>query len=303
MIMSSDHVTASIDRLPARAPRRPGSARWLSGTAAMTAALIAVAGCTAGTTSGEGSGSGSGGASGGGKALSAHQAIRLAADASGRVTSLTATLSVRASGGPVGGLTGSMKIQVKPTVLLDANFSIAAAGSPRTQIEEILTGTAIYFKDAALTRVSGKPWIKVDLAQLSSRLGLSFASLVQNLESSNPLAQTKLFTVSKNVHAVGSGVVDGVPCTKYAGSYQPDAALTVLSPHLRKLLGPMLRGMGAQTVRFEVWIDGQHLIRKAVSNETIGGQAVISSYVVTSINQPITVTLPPANEIGSLPKF
>ncbi|HXP20138.1 MAG TPA: hypothetical protein VN840_10890 [Streptosporangiaceae bacterium] len=298
MIISSDQLTVGTSRASGRAAGRPGSVRWLTATAAVAAAVIAVAGCSAAKAP-----AGPGGSGGGSKPLTAHQAIRLAADASQRVNSLAATLSVQASGGPVGGLTGSMKIRVKPTLLLEADFSVAAAGSPRSEIGEILTSKAIYIKDTALTRVSGKPWIKIDFSQLTSRLGVSFSSLFQNLEGSNPLAQTRLFAVSKNVHSVGSGVVDGVPCTEYAGSYQPGAALSALSPQLRKLLGPMLRGMGAQAVQFDVWIDGQHLIRKAVSHETIGGQAVISTYVVTSINQPVSVTLPPASEIAPLPKI
>ncbi len=296
MIMSSDHFTASAGAGPGRAAVRPGRGRWLSAVvAASAAAVIAVAGCSSGSKAP------AAGGTGGGKPLTAHQAIKLAATASAKVNSLTATLTVRGASGSAGGLTGSMKIQVKPTVLLDATFNVAGAGAASSQIEEILTHNTIYFRDSALTRVAGKPWIKIGFSQLSSKLGLNFASLVQNLEGSNPLAQTRLFAVSENIHVVGHQVVNGVPCTEYQGSYKPGAALAALPPSFRKLLGPMLRKMGAQPAEFTVWIDGQHLLRKALTHEVIAGQPVTTSYDVTSINQPVTVTIPPASQVGSLP--
>ena len=55
------------------------------------------------------------------------------------------------------------------------------------------------------------------IGQLSSKSGVSFGSLLQNLESSNPLDQTKLFTASKDVRVVGTQTIDGVPTTEYAG--------------------------------------------------------------------------------------
>jgi hypothetical protein len=256
------------------------------------AVVVAVTGCSGGARTG---------GTAGGKTVSAHQAIRLAASAAGRVNSLTATLSVTAASGPASSLTGDMKIQLKPTPLIAANFSVSSAGSAPIGIGEILTGDSIYFRDPSLTKVSGKPWIKISFSQLDSKLGVSFSSLVQNLENSNPLAQTRLFTASHDVHAVGTAVVNGVPTTEYVGSYKPGAALSALSPQLRKLLGPMLKTMGARAVSFDVWIDAQHLVRKAVSHEMLNGQSVTSVYNVTSVNQPISVTLPPASEVGTIP--
>jgi hypothetical protein len=289
MIMSSADLIPRFHRLLRR--RSPGmpSARWIAPAAVGAVALIAVAGCgTAGTTAG-------------GKPLTARQALRLAASQSQRVNSLTATLTVRTGTGSAGGLTtGAMKIQLKPATLIDASFSGTSAGT-RFNLEEILTHEAIYLKSSAIAQHTGKPWLKISVAQLSSKTGINFASLLQSLENTNPLAQARLFSVSKNVHAVGTQVINGIRTTEYAGSYDPSAAMTALSPALRKLLGPMLRSMGAAKVQFHIWIDGQHLIRKAASTETIGGQTVISSYDVTSINQPITVTLPPASQTASLP--
>jgi len=87
----------------------------------------------------------------------------------------------------------------------------------------------------------------------------------------------------------------------YAGSYAAADALRELSPGSRKLLGPLLQALGSSTVRFHVWIDGQHLVRKFADTETISGQLVTTTMNVTSINQGLTISLPPASQISSLP--
>ena len=54
-------------------------------------------------------------------------------------------------------------------------------------------------------------------------------------------------------------------------------------------------------MRFHVWIDGQHLVRKFADTETISGQLVTTTMNVTSINQGLTISLPPASQVSSLP--
>ena len=83
---------------------------------------------------------------------------------------------------------------------------------------------------------------------------------------------------SKNVQVVGPQTVNGVATTEYAGTYSPAAAYKSLSAGLRKLLGPTLRDMGTRPVRFTVWIDGQHLIRKAKDTESVDGHTVTTTF-------------------------
>jgi hypothetical protein len=55
-------------------------------------------------------------------------------------------------------------------------------------------------------------------------------------------------------------------------------------------------------VRFRVWIDGQHVIKKAENIESVRGQTVTTSLLVTSVNQPVNIGLPKASQTAPLPK-
>jgi hypothetical protein len=268
--------------------RRPS--RWITVVAAAGAAAIAISGCSKGATHTAASN----------PAL--HQ-IKLAADTSAKVNSLTASLSVHSVGSHAGGLTGTIQMQMKPATLIEATFNVAAANSPSIHLDEILTSQAIYFKDPAFAKSAGKPWVKVRISQLSSKSGISVGSLLQNLEGSNPLDQTRLFTASKDVRVVGAQTIDGVPTTEYAGTYAPQTAYAGLNSRLRKLLGPMLRSIGTHPVHFHVWIDAQHMIKKADDTESVRGQTVTTTFTVTSVNQPVRVTLPKTGETAPLPKL
>jgi hypothetical protein len=255
------------------------------------AAILAVAGCLGGSN-------GTRSASD----ANARKAIKLAASTSQDVRTLTAHLTEQTTGSTVSSLTGTIQVQLRPTTVIVAKFTIPGKKA-KTYLEEILTNQAIYFKDPAFSHAAGKAWVKVNISQLSSKTGISIASLLQNLEGSNPLDQTQLFTASKDVKVVGSQTVGGVATTEYAGSYSPKAALGQLTPQLRKLLGPTLHAMGNAAVTFHVWIDAQHMIRKATDTETVNGQTFATTFEVTSVNAPVKVTLPAASEVAPLPKL
>ncbi len=261
------------------------------GAAAVAAAAVALTGCSKAST-------------GAAASSGALNQIKLAADTSRDVNSLTANITVHSVGTTAGGLTGTIQMQLKPTTLIEARFDVPATTSPGIHLDEILTGQAIYFKNPAFTKTkAGKPWVKAKISELSSKSGLSFGSLLQNLESSNPLDQTRLFTASRDVRVVGTRTVGGVTTTEYAGSYAPKTAYAGLSAHLREVLGPMLRSIGTHPVSFHVWVDAQHLIKKADDTASVRGQTVTTTFAVTSVNQPVKVTLPKAGETAPLPKL
>jgi hypothetical protein len=234
----------------------------------------------------------------------AQRAIRLAASTSRSVNTLVARLTEQTSGTSSGGLSGTIAVQLKPTTMIHATFEIPPTGtSASMKLAEILTDKAVYFKDPTFAKSTGKAWVKATISQLTKKTGISLASLLQNLEGSNPLDQTRFFTASTDVHVVGSRKVSGVATTEYAGTYSPAAALSQLPASLRKLLGPVLRAMGPKSVHFTVWIDAQHLIRKAVDTETAHGQAYTTTFVVTSVNKPVTVRLPKSSQVAALPRL
>ncbi len=230
------------------------------------------------------------------------KALQLAAAASDQVNSLTANIRVHSSGTTTGDLTGAVSLQLKPTKIVAASFNVSQAKSGSIELDEILTGKAIYFKDPAFTKATGKPWVEASTAALSSKVGVSLGSLLQNLESSDPLDQAKLFSASKNAHEVGTMVIRGVRTTEYAGTYVPSVALAELSPQLRKQIGPTLKSIGTNAIQFEVWLDAHHIVRQVEDQDNVRGQVVVTKLYVTSVNKPVKVSLPPASEVAPLPK-
>jgi len=267
---------------------RFGLPRLLLGSVAAAAAAIAVAGCSGG--------------SGTPATTAAQRQVKLAAATSGRVSSLTASIAVRAVGSSAGGLTGTVRMRLKPTTTIEARLTVPTPNSGSLHLDEILTSRAIYLKDPAFTGTKlAKPWVKANISQLSSKSGISLGSLLQNLEGSNPLDQARLFTASTDVRRLGARTVAGVATTEYVGSYAPKAAYAGLSARARKLLGPWLRSIGTHAVNFHVWIDAQHLIKKATYQETVRGQTVTTIFTVTSVNKPVAITLPTTKQTAPLP--
>ncbi len=258
-------------------------------------AVLATAGCSSSKSNGKNSVATST------ETAAASEALKLASDESQRVKSLTANLTVHSTGTGASKLTGEVNLQLQPTTIIAASFNVAPTKSPAIQLGEILTGSAVYFKDPAFTKAAGKPWVKADISQLSTSAGVSLGSLLQNLESSNPLDQAKLFSASKNAHLVRTAVIHGVKTTEYAGTYLPADALAQLSPKLRKLMGPTLRAIGPNAVQFEVWLDANHLVRKAEDLDNVHGQVVRTVLDVTSINKPVHIKLPPSSQVAPLP--
>jgi hypothetical protein len=234
------------------------------------------------------------------KPLSPRQVITLASDTADRATSVTGNYTVQAGTGPAEITTGTVSVRLKPTFLIGENLSVSADGQ-KLAMSEIISAQAIYLKEAALSGETGKPWVKISLSSLSGGLGSLVSQLLQTAQNSNPLGQTQVLASAKDVRAHGTQVVDGVQTTRYTGSVTPAAALKTLSPKLRASLAPMLNLISGD-IAFTVWIDGQHHVRKLIETETVSGQPVTVTMNITSINQPVHVTLPPASQVASMPK-
>ena len=103
------------------------------------------------------------------------------------------------------------------------------------------------------------------------------------------------------MRAVGTQTIGGVSTTHYTGSYPVSAGLAKLPASVRAKEQKALRTLGVKTVHFNVWIDGQHLTRKIIATETGGAETLKVTMQVTSINQPVSVTLPPASQVATIP--
>jgi hypothetical protein len=271
-----------MTHLSTHSPLRTG--RRTAAVAAFGAgALALIAGC-------------GGGGTGSAAPLTPHQAITLAADQTQHVNSIAETIAINVTGAASDTTTGSIQVRLKPTLLADEHLTIASQGQT-VPMTAIVSAKAIYLKSAAfsaLTGPSGKTWIEIPLSDLSGNGGAAISSLLQNVQNDDALTQTSMLTASKNARAVGTQVIDGVRTTHYAGTFSAAQALAKLPANFRTQMAPMLK-LITSDVRFNAWIDAQHLLRKIALTETVMGETVNVTMVVTSVNQPVHVTLPPAS--------
>jgi hypothetical protein len=250
------------------------------------AALTLAAGCGSSSSTGHSS--------------SPASVISEAAKMSRQINSLTADLHVTVSGSDSSENTsGTIAEQLRPSRLLSMHIT-AGYGGQQAKLAGIITTKTMYLKISSLAaKLGGKQWVAIPLARLRNG-NSSFGQLFQSLSNSNPLAESSMFAAAKNVHVVGTQTIDGVTTTHYAGSFAPKTALGSLSPSLRKSLGSSLRLVQGD-VHFNLWIDAQHEIKQLTETERVAGQTVNTTVTFTSINQPVHITLPPANDIASLP--
>jgi hypothetical protein len=281
------------------------------GAIAITAGALAVAGCSSSSSptsagakpagSGSGSASASAGAAGGGS-VSASQAIEEAAQHAQKATSYAADVTVRTTGTATSTISGTLQQQTEPNPLAVANFSsVTVQGQPiQGGMQEIVNGSGVYLKLSELARQTGKPWIEIPASDLSKVSGASFSQLLQN-GSNDPLVQAQMLASSKDVKKVGTATINGVPTTEYTGTYPITAGLARLPAASRSKIASQLKAMGLTTEHFTVWLDDQQQVRKVVSSAKGSSEQVASTVVVTSVNKPVSVTIPPRSQTATVP--
>jgi hypothetical protein len=281
------------------------------GAIAITAGAIAVAGCSSSSSNNSASGQASGSASasassssgsGTGASLTAAQALKDAAQRAQKATSYAADLSIKTTGAASTTISGTMQEQTQPSVLAVANLSSVTAQGQQIPggIQEIISSSGLYLKMAQLARQTGKPWVEIPVSALSKMSGVSFTQLLQN-SNNDPLTQTQMLSSSTNVKKVGTATVNGVKTTEYTGTYPITAGLAKLPAASRSRIASQLKAMGLTTEHFTVWLDGQQQVRKVVSSAKGTSEQVASTVTVTSVNQPVSVTLPPASQTATVP--
>ena len=252
--------------------------------------LALIAGCSGGTGSSAAS-------------LTPRTAITLAADQAQKVNSMSATMSVQVSGASSESTAGTIQMQLKPGLLVAESLDITAQGQT-IPMDAVLSPKAIYLRSSAfsaLTGQTGKAWLEIPFSDVSGSAGSALASLFQNVQNGDPMTQARMLAASKNVREVGTQVIDGVRTTHYTGTFTPQAALAKLSPRLRTQLAPLMKLITGD-VRFNTWIDAQHMVRRTSEVESVAGETVTTTVTITSINKPVQITVPPKSQALTPPK-
>jgi hypothetical protein len=279
---------------------RHTAVRPAAGLLAAGAVLAVLAGCGGGSSpqpaftpaGGQGSSSpGSGGQTG---SETAAQAIQAAAGQAKKINSYSIRMDESLTGATAEHITGNMQFRLKPTLLAQVSLSI-----PPASVNEILTTKVAYLKIPGLGS-TGKPWVKLSLAGKTGP-GAALGQLLQSAENSNPANQTAALTASKDLRKTGTEVINGIPTTRYEGSYSVADEMKKLPPALRKITSQSIAALGVTKVHFTIWIDGKHQMRRVITVEKGTSSTITTKLDIISINQPVNVTLPPPSQVTSPP--
>lgn len=278
-------------------PRPAATARLL--TAALSGTLaIAVTACSAGGNSASSSPAGAASPA----FVSTAKVLTLTAARAKRVTSFSATIDSSSSGTYSTHVHGTLTEQTRPALLADEKFTVTAAGiAVPGGMEALVTGNSIYLKMSSLSRMLGKPWARLSFSSLQSGTGVSLGPLVRQLQASSPLNFAQMLPAARHVRKAGTATINGVPATEYTGTLDPLRALARLDPGLRKLVRPAYAAAGSTSGRFTVWLDSQYQLRKLILVQAGPQHRSTTSMVVTSVNQPVHVQVPPAGQTAAMP--
>lgn len=267
-------------------------------TAAVLAAIGAAAvGCSSG---GSGSSSSSSGGSGG---TSAAELLSASAKNAASIKSFTATVDLHGSGSGSTGATsvvGTLSEQRQPTQLIQITTKSAeAAGINAGAITVIETPSAIYTKIPSMSSLTGgKPYLMIPMSQAK---GGVLGPLVNEAQSSDPLDATQLLGGATDVQKVGTATINGVSTTEVKGTVPISEALAKLPAALRSKVGQSFQQQGISQFQFQVWIDGQNNVRKSIYSYAGKASTVTSTTTITSINRPVTISIPPSSQVSQLP--
>jgi len=113
----------------------------------------------------------------------------------------------------------------------------------------------------------GKPWIKFNFGRVGAALGINFSALGSPGASSDPSQfLSYLKAVSGGVTRVGGEELQGVPTTHYRATIDYDQYASRLPPAQRAAasqgIAALERLTGAHSQLVDVWVDGQHRVRR-----------------------------------------
>jgi hypothetical protein len=135
-----------------------------------------------------------------------------------------------------------------------------------------------------------------------SKSGVNLSQIMDQATANGPLADSQLLAAATSVRRVGPGSINGVPVTEYTGTIPLSSALSHFSGGLKTMMEQLKSTEGITRETFTIWVDGNNVLRKAVTTATGPGMTETTVMTITSINQPGSIAVPPASQTASLPK-
>lgn len=262
----------------AQTPRIHPVPRFIAIIAA-TAAVLLAAGCATSP------------ASPAGGHVPAHVIVSNASRQLSHSTSLAITMDIQGPQGPAPqapAIHADFTMRNAPDTAMTAAITEREAdGTVFATIREILLNKVYYLsakvfipgapQDLAPWAAPGKPWTAVPASKLNQASGNTQAPAADtSLALQNPMSLFGTIfaqiSAAKDTSVAGGQVIDGVPTTRLHGTYRDHGA----------------------AAPFDLWVDAQDRPREL----RLSSQGVTMTIHFRSFNLPVSITPPPAREVG-----
>lgn len=275
----------------------------LAGCSSSGKAITPVAGSTAsgGSTAGS-STTGSGG--GNPPVLTAAGTLQLS------LTKMASENSVKITGSTSGGTAGTSSTlsgvyQASP-VEFDMNV-VTTGGTISGNTAMVYDGTNFYMEVPEMQAMAGgKPWVEFTPASLTTGTGALFAPTVNMLKNNSGGVQLQAMLASGSLQDLGPGTVDGVQATQYSGTLSSAQMAAVdsvsgLTAAQVQQVKQLFQESGTTSEQINLWIDSNGLpvqVKVVTTSSVIGTTTDVTDF--SDWGTPVTITVPPASEIGTL---
>jgi hypothetical protein len=214
--------------------------------------------------------------------LDVTRAERQSADA----RTISASVRERITGAVTGTLSGQVQVQRSPLRIAE-QLTLTTKGQT-LQLSAIVTGSAIY------AETSNEPgyWIKIPVPRVDR------TTLLQELRSADPTAQTRLILAASHARFTGPQTVDGVATSRYVASLSPSVAIAALPSTLQARLAPYV-SLITGDIHYVLWVEpGDHLKQFRVTERALSSKITLTE-TINWIDQPVHIAIPHATQIPS----
>jgi hypothetical protein len=236
---------------------------------------------------------------------SAEQLRLLAQRTSATVTSyrLAAAIDVTSPSGPMHlDVTGAARLS-RTGMDLRADYTAGPGGViPAGSYGLVLLDKVAYLKIPPMPGLTTKPWVKVDpngADPLSATLGPLLSALGGTGDLSRSLKN--LTAGAATVTASTPDTMDGAPARKYATQVDLATLAAKGDDPAVTAAARLALSAGVRTVSYDLWLDAQDRPVQVVTQVPVGQgiQASVTAHFA-GFDEPVTITAPPAAEVGTL---
>jgi hypothetical protein len=189
-------------------------------------------------------------------------------------------------------LTGSGDEKLKQGRLVALQLTETLPGG-QGNIEVIVVDGKTYAKLPPSMNSSDKPYLLVTPTS-SNQIVRQLAGSLESALSSASLASVETFTrAAKSVEGKGTETIGGVQATHYKIIVDV-AKLPAGTPGKSDL-----ENSGLDEIPIDLYVDGDGRPLRIMEEFSAQGQTVSTKATVTDFNKPVTITPPPANQVGS----